>query len=335
VILPAALLLLKPSVDKAPSDLRDAVNSPAEQLGLSEAAAQPIAGVSTPAPVGEKGWIKPPSPPVPPTPCPANWLNGTAKPGKPVEWVLLRGGNYTMGTNDEVGALFKDAKPVHKVGIKEFEMSKTEVTVAQYRECYAKGVCTCPKIAIQEDRPADSPITGITWGQANEYAKFAVGRLPTEAEWEYAATNEGQNVMYPWGNVASQATYETCKLRKAVSMDPDLLNGPTSAFGCGTGTVWPVCSMPGGNTAQGLCDMSGNVVEWVQDNYLPSYEGAPVDGSAVVVANSNNHVVRGGYFGCFGSSIRSDFRYHVDDVVRKDELVGVGFRLARDGRKVQ
>ncbi len=297
-------------------------------IDFSELGGMTAARLSAAAASTEKGWVKPPPVPPAPTPCPADWLNGTAKPGRPVEWALLRGGGFTMGTNDNplyidandpsmtVIDVFADAKPLRKVSIKEFKMSKTEVTVAQYRECYAKGECTCPKVALHKDALADSPITGITWEQANQYAKFAGGRLPTEAEWEYAATNEGQNVQYPWGNSPAGVTFgfNACNARTAVAHG-----------GCGKQSPWPVCSMTGGNTWQGLCDMAGNVSEWVQDNYLPSYQGAPVDGDAVVVADSQLHVVRGGDFSSGSPFYRSDYRRHSSDASGK-----TGFRIARD-----
>jgi len=288
-----------------------------DDLGGMTAAKLSAAEASSLVPSGEKGWIKPPSPPVQPaSSCPANWFDPMYGPVPPVEWIPLRGGGYTMGTNDE-NKYYQSAKPPHRVSIKPFEMSKSEVTVGQYRECFIHGQCTCPKVVDADVQNMYQPITGITWEQANDYAKFAGGRLPTEAEWEYAATNEGSNVKYPWGNTFG----EPCEERKAVVFG-------IHNYGCGEKKPWPVCSMKNGNTKQGLCDMIGNVSEWVQDSYLPSYEGAPADGSAVVVPGSKQRVLRGGHVGDTVNLARSDHRYMFDG----EASWIIGFRVARDGK---
>ncbi|MCX5792844.1 MAG: formylglycine-generating enzyme family protein [Elusimicrobia bacterium] len=188
---------------------------------------------------------------------------------KPVEWVAIKGGKFTMGTNgDEIG--LEDAKPAHVVAIKTFEMSKTAVTVEQYSECVARGRCTEPKTGSYcnwgKAGRETHPVNCVSWHQADQYAKFKGARLPSESEWEYAATGGGRDQKYPWGN-----DEPTCD--KAVMFG----NGDS---GCGTDATMPVCSKPAGNTAQGLCDMAGNVYQWVQDESGQSYDGAPADGSA-------------------------------------------------------
>jgi len=234
-------------------------------------------------------------------------------PATPIEWVSISGGKFTMGTTDISG--FEDAKPVREVTIKTFDMSKTDVTVAQYKECVIKGACTAPDTGNYcnwgvADR-ALHPVNCIDWDQANQYAKFKGARLPSESEWEYAATSGGKNQKYPWGN-----DEPTCD--KAVMYG----NG---GYGCGKNSTWPVCSKPAGNTAQGLCDMAGNVWQWVQDKYQDSYKGTPSDGSAFEGAGSYR-VLRGGSFGDFVASLlRADNRYY--DPGYRD--VSVGFRLAR------
>lgn len=243
------------------------------------------------------------------------------KPGQAVEWARINGGKFTMGTDDGA-APFSDAKPIRAVTIKTFEMSKTLVTVEQYAECVVKGGCTEPatgghcnwrKIGRQRH-----PINCVDWEQADQFAKFKGGRLPSESEWEYAATSGGKN-QYPWGD-------------EAASCARAVMHG-NGGLGCGSGGTMPVCSKPAGNArvASGgeLCDVVGNVWQWVQDNYNDSYAGAPIDGSAVEGTNFylEVRVVRGGSFGSeLASSLRA-VRRDFDAPGRRRDYIG--FRLAR------
>jgi len=236
-------------------------------------------------------------------------------PSKPIEWVAINGGKFTMGTDSgEKG--FEDAKPIHEVAIKTFDMSKTAVTVEQYAECVIKGGCTEPATGDYCNWGVAGrqlhPINCVDWDQASKYAKFKGGRLPSESEWEYAATSGGKNQKYPWGN-----DEPTCD--KAVMYG----NGGS---GCGKNSTMPVCSKTAGNTAQGLCDMAGNVWQWVQDKYQDSYKGAPTDGSAFEAAGSYR-VLRGGSFFTYDArGLRADFRNYLDPGYRPDYI---GFRLVR------
>jgi iron(II)-dependent oxidoreductase len=236
-------------------------------------------------------------------------------PSKPIEWVTINGGKFTMGTDSgEKG--FEDAKPIHEVAIKTFEMSKTAVTVEQYAECVIKGGCTEPATGDYCNWGVAGrqlhPVNCVDWDQASKYAKFKGGRLPSESEWEYAATSGGKNQKYPWGN-----DEPTCD--KAVMYG----NG---GYGCGNNSTMPVCSKTAGNTAQGLCDMAGNVWQWVQDKYQDSYKGAPVDGSAFEAAGSIRVVRGGSFYGRDASSLRADYRLNGVPGLR---LGGIGFRLVR------
>jgi sulfatase modifying factor 1 len=235
---------------------------------------------------------------------------------RPLEWVALSGGKFTMGTDSGENG-FENAKPVHEVVLKNFELSKTAVTVEQYRECVIKGGCTEPGTGEDcnwgEEGREFHPVNCVDWNQAKMYAKFKGGRLPSESEWEYAATGGGRNQKYPWGNEAP-----TCD--RAVMLGK-------GGYGCGSDGTMPVCSKPAGNTAQGLCDMTGNVWQWVQDSYSWSYNGAPADGGTVEFGGGYSRVVRSGSWTDYeAGSLRSDLRrYYVPGYLNRS----LGFRLAR------
>lgn len=236
-------------------------------------------------------------------------------PAKPVEWVAIPAGQFNMGT-DSGETLLQDAKPVREVAIETFEMSKTAVTVEQYAQCVTLGGCTEPLSGGDHcnwGAPGRQlhPVNCVSWDQAVQYAGFMGARLPSESEWEYAATSGGRNQKYPWGN-------------EEPGCDKAVLSGKSGD--CARGTL-PVCSKPAGNTAQGLCDMAGNVWQWVQDKYRSSYAGGAADGSAFEGAGEGSRVIRGGSFQDSGAlTLRADNRASFAPDAR---VYTVGFRLAR------
>lgn len=202
-----------------------------------------------------------------------------------IQWVKIPGGSFMMGsdTGDMEG-------PAHKVTLKPFEMSKSVVTNKQWKACVAAGKCealsrdclTMPdKQKLDED---DQPAVCMTVEAADGFAEWAGGFIPTEAQWEYAARSAGKDQRYPWGNEKPSCT-------RAVIHPAD------GTAGCGKNRSWPVCSKPKGNTAQGLCDMVGNVEQWTKDLYKNTYVGAPTDGSARWEKGLNFRVLRGSYWG--------------------------------------
>ncbi|MCX5795793.1 MAG: formylglycine-generating enzyme family protein [Elusimicrobia bacterium] len=217
-----------------------------------------------------------------------------------VEWVTMPGGSFIMGSGDA------EAGPAHRVTIKPFNLAKTLVTNMQYEICLAAGACT--PLPRYEDELAgeDQPAVGLTWDQAEAFSRWVGGRLPSEAEWEYAARSAGQEWRYPWGTEEA-----TCK-RAVIS-------------GCGSATA-TVCSRRAGNTRQGLCDMSGNAWEWVQDWYHYSYHGAPSDGTAWEKPAGQFRVMRGGSWMNIPDSVRTTYRLY--NAPGRGERF-VGFRPAR------
>ena len=241
-----------------------------------------------------------------------------------IEWVTIPGGRFMMGA-DDVGP---DAQPRHRVTVKTFQMAKTLVTFGQYKKCVEDDACTAPHVSdglcygwsgsqwtgnlpdsFQGD---DQPVVCIDRSQARTFARWAGGRLPTEAEWEYAARDAGKEQKYPWGDEAP-----SCE--RAVF--------DSGGMGCGRNSTWPVCSKPKGNTRQGLCDMAGNVWQWVEDAYHESYSGAPADGAAWDDPPSASQVVRGGAWIYRGAAfLRSAGRR---DFLSGDRYCIFGMRLAR------
>ena len=129
-----------------------------------------------------------------------------------------------------------------------FTDPKYEITNAQYERCVRAGACDEPgSLSHQEDPDyVEHPVVSVTWSDADSFCTWAGGRLPTEAEWEYAARGlEGH--IYPWGDDAP-----TCEL--------------TNLNDCWGGTM-PVGSFPDSASWCGAEDMAGNVWEWVADWY--------------------------------------------------------------------
>ncbi|MBI4677510.1 MAG: formylglycine-generating enzyme family protein [Elusimicrobia bacterium] len=241
-----------------------------------------------------------------------------------IVWVPIPGGSFMMGDEE-----WNNSKPAHRVKVKSFEMSKTEVTNRQYRKCVEAGACTPAHGSDgtcqvydgsdwkQGDLPAsfqgdDQPVVCVDWSQAKAFARWAGGRLPSEAEWEYAARGAGKGRKYPWGNEAPSC-------RHAVMDD--------GGMGCGRNSTWPGCSKTAGNTEQGLCDMAGNVWEWTQDWFHDSYNGAPADGSAWEFPAGSRRVARGGsWSNVDAGNIRAARRSNDDPGNRSDNL---GLHVAR------
>jgi len=224
----------------------------------------------------------------------------------------IQGGWFSMGT--ERGQ--EDERPPHRVFVDSFELGVFPVTRAQY-ESFVEA--TGHELPRDWSHPPfaqpDLPVVGVSWLDAVAYCAWRSTdhgrpiRLPTEAEWEFAARDGGKDQTYPWGEGAP-----TCE--RAVLKD------------CGSGTA-PVCSTPLGNTKQGLCDMAGNVWEWVEDSYHETYQGAPSDGSAWTAPASAYRVLRGGSFFYDGAKLKAAGRGFGDPDYRRGDF---GFRLARPGK---
>lgn len=218
-------------------------------------------------------------------------------------WVLVEGGRFEMGAT--IGR--RDNRPLHAVILADFFIQQTEVTVSQYAKCVDQKKCHVPVASYADElcnwedgnwrkkNLAHHPANCVTWQQASTYCKWLGGLLPTEAQWEYAARSKGKKISYPWGGDSL-----TCDYAVVYDIQPgqNKYDIDEAKYGCGTGRTFDVCSKPIGNTEQGLCDMTGNVWEWVQDTYdARRYEHHRLDEhNTVNNAIGLDKVLRGGTY---------------------------------------
>ncbi len=192
--------------------------------------------------------------------------------------VLISAGCFDMG-NGFFGEGDMAETPVHEVCISAFEMDVHEITNAEYAACVDDGGCTAPSNSNSGTRSpyygdqayVDFPVIYVDWFQADEYCAWAGKRLPTEAEWEYAARGGLAGNRYPWGATLSStdANYSSTV-------------GDTSAA-----ESYP----PNG---YGLYDMAGNVREWTADWYDWSYYGVSPTNDPTGPATGVYRTLRGG-----------------------------------------
>jgi len=219
--------------------------------------------------------------------------------------VVIRAGEFMMGSPAGEIDRGSDEGPQHRVAIKSFLLGQTEVTFDDY-DRFA--------LATNRAMPKDygwgrgtRPVIGVSWRDADAFARWLSGqtgrgyRLPSEAEWEYAAragttTPHGmRDGLYSWqANCGNQI-------------------GKTQTVGS-----YPINGF-------GLHDMYGNVWEWVQDCWHDNYQGAPGDGSAWLSDNCAGRALRGGSWATNPLGLRSANRDWSADF----DVNYIGFRLAR------
>lgn len=210
--------------------------------------------------------------------------------------------------------------PRHEVCLEAYWIGQTEVTNSQYAACVEAGVCSPPADRTFFDDPAyaDHPVIQVAWPDAKAYAEWVGGRLPTEAEWEYAARGPSGWV-YPWGDEFEKDRLNYCD----VNCDVYFWSDPS--YDDGYALIAPVGTYPGGVSWVGALDMSGNAWEWVSSIYQ-DYPYDAFDGREDPAADGD-HVLRGGAFDLSYLDLRSAFRYVIPagGVCR-----GYGFRVAAD-----
>ena len=256
-------------------------------------------------------------------------LDGTSPPEG---MVLIPAGTFQMGSENADAR--DDEQPVHTVHLDAFYMDKYEVTNAQFK-AFVDANPPWQKDNIDakfhvgpylddwngNDYPAgyaNYPVVTVSWYAAMAYAAWAGKRLPTEAEWEYAARGGLAGQKYPWGNTisAADANYGW-EIRDTSSVGEYAANG------------------------YGLYDMAGNVWEWCLDEYDPDFYAAshnsrnPLAGAATIkeiletftsIPTYLSRVLRGGSWACDAQDLRVAGRLRAPPTVT---LVAVGFRCVR------
>lgn len=221
------------------------------------------------------------------------------------EMVNIPAGTFHMGSNED-----STEKPIHEVSIAAFSLARFPVTVREWNLCVTANVCK----SIGSDMDGNLPAYNISWNDAQQYIDWLSQktgnhyRLPTEAEWEYAA-RAGSKTNYWWGDA--------------------VVTGMADCKGCGSGAYDPKHPKKVGMyppNAFGLYDMVGSVTEWVQDCWHRNYHGAPNNGSAWSSIDCREYVIRGGSWRNDSSYARSASREFYDASVR---YATHGFRLAK------
>ncbi len=206
-------------------------------------------------------------------------------------WVAVRGGTYWMGGSEDDKFTNDTERPRRRIEVASFEMAAFPVTIGEFR-VFRPG--------HEPGTPSAWPAVMVSWDDAAAFCAANGARLPSEAEWEYAA-RAGALSSYPWGD----------------TIDPSRANYLYTEDGRKVG---PGHRTPRGSyaaNAYGLYDLTGNVCEWVADAWRPAYD-APADES--------RRVLRGGAWDYLPRLLRVSWRDGLAAGVRRDN---VGFRMAR------
>jgi formylglycine-generating enzyme required for sulfatase activity len=228
-------------------------------------------------------------------------------PGCP--WMIrIPAGGFMMGQ----GARESEALPAHHVDVHAFAIGQTPVTVGDWKACLSAKACgPLPPMRVAEDR---TPLHNLSWEDASQYVAWlskVAGRpyrLPSEAEWEYAA-RAGTTTKYWWGDTVGtfQANCNDC-------------GGVQETYG-----PLPVDALPA--NPFGLYGMLGGVAQWTADCWFPNYKGAPANAGPREAKSCDKRVLRGGSFRAAHDEITVTYRGNYDAPVR---YIVNGFRVARD-----
>ncbi len=242
-------------------------------------------------------------------------------------WVLIQAGDFQMGCNngDQCWGGIGNESPRHTVTLSAYCIQRTQVSVAEYRECWNSGACIGPprdsswdycNWTVEPQDREDHPINCVNWADSREYCQWVGGDLPSEAQWEKAARGTDSRT-YPWGD-SPEPHCERCNFNY-----------------CGdhSGT-WPVGYITGttGDSPFGLKDMCGNVKEWTLDCFdMDIYKNRgenSVDPVNRIDDCTGNRVLRGGGFQVIDArDLRVVYRFQQGNPVHRYSPYGI--RCAR------
>jgi formylglycine-generating enzyme required for sulfatase activity len=263
--------------------------------------------------------------------------------------VLVPGGKFFMGSDD---AAFKLWQPAHKVTLDTFCIDVNEVTAGEYKACSDVGECKRPPAEPDFPKPEGEsdayheksikanaelcnfgkegrerhPVNCLPWALADAFCKVKKKRLPTEAEWEFAARgSDGRK--FPWGDEAGDAAHmNACGLECTKWEVAHGLKASPRMFDADDGFAGtaPVGSFPKGRTKYGANDFVGNVWEWTAD-WFETYKADEAVNPKGAVAGDRKAIRGGGYNGGVALWLNPAFRYHQLATV---SAPAIGFRCA-------
>jgi formylglycine-generating enzyme required for sulfatase activity len=269
-----------------------------------------------------------------PRQAPANPAAGAIKenPKDGLKYVWVPPGTFLMGCSPSDRTCFDWEKPAHRVTLsKGFWMGQTEVTVKAYKRFSADTGMPLPFEPVFNPgwTRENQPIVNVNWDNAQAYCRWMGGRLPTEAEWEYAARAGSADARYgPPGEVAWYADNSGRQTIDATRiMQEDSQNFRKKLLENGDAPHDVAQKLP---NAFGLYDMLGNAEEWVTDWYGWRYPENPENAPSVDPAGSHGgetRVIRGGSWGALPWGIRASFRNNFPQSFTHD---GLGMRCVAD-----
>jgi formylglycine-generating enzyme required for sulfatase activity len=317
-LLPPGLLLLLPLAgchkEARGDESRPAASAPVEQTVVSASASAP------PPPVPGPVLSAPSAPSAPPVP---GEVRSQQDCGEGEVYVPpTPAGGFLMGRGDRG----KTDRPHRVMLTRGFCMDSTEVTVHAYQACVEAGACQLPFLGdlfVTYPKHPDHPVNMVNWLKARAFCGWAGKRLPTEAEWEWAATGpEGSR--YPWGDGPEPVC--GAELADFTPLGAPKSN-PGGDVGCFGGGPSPVKAHPKGarRWPDGLIyDLAGNVWEWTEDSYEPYPTEDQVD--PLVRRETSNHAIRGGGWNRPPRALQGWFR---GSATHRYQVPGLGFRCVR------
>ena len=294
------------------------------------------------APLPPSASAAPSAPPSAPAPASASAAIGpAARAPCPADMIAIPGGSFFMGNDDALPL----EKPAHQVVLEPYCIDRFEVSVDKYKACSDAGRCKragttndWPAIEAKDHKVFDPlcnvrdpearakhPINCVDWEMSDKYCREQTKRLPTEAEWEFAARGpDGRK--YPWGDDDPSAGLMNACGKECVAWGTKNGVDEKAMYDADDGfpTTSPVGSFPRGASRYGVEDVVGNVWEWVADFYGPytkNEQKAPTG-----PAQGDERVIRGGSWNAsYASWVRPTFRYKDTPTKRS---YGIGFRCA-------